>query len=1031
MPRARLIFDGDWVYTEKEARIHKLTQDAENKIESIPGVIDNVNSTSTTDALSANMGKALQDQINNLAWMGTFLSNWDCTTGLPETEPTQDPYTYKAWNYYIVSKVSDILWGNKRPHWSQYNHWVPSTTIETGEIHMNDWYIYDWIQWLIQPAWDRTITIDDMLKPDSRNPVENRAVYSALSQKQDEIFDLGTIREWAAAWATAIQPEDNITKLTNNIGYQTAGDVASAINDAIEWSKYVWPTAPSLATEWMLWYDTTNDILKVYDWTNWNPVDTDTTYTNWTYLTLNWTTFDVDTNTIATKTYVDTQVAESISSWSIAPQNPTEWQLWYDTVNHILNIYNWTSWVPVDTNTTYSAWTYLTLTWTTFDVNINTIATKNYVDTSFTSKISNAGYSGNWSWVTDVAPSKNVVYNKIESLKEFTPESAWNTEDILEKTATWYDWTWLKTINWQKITGTWDINTSWWIAWYWDSALVWLFANANWWNFWLLNSQAQYATNSTYEANRADNTKTWNWALEITVSSPTALSSIDSIKRYNVYYNIWWLSNSTTWAIRPSWSISDQVKTDIIPMYWTTTNYTVYDYRATSSVPDEHVYIASINKQWTHINEYKIDGAYDSTTKTNYWFWLWADRSEYCYFYPNTSTGSVDRAVFSLDVQSSSWQRWFAPFAVGNNWRYIYYIKDWSSAWWSPSNLWVINLWVFDTSAKTDDFNVWNSQDVWWNRAWKWYQVWNDIRIYFYKYFGSNPATDYQWWYFKLATNTKAVTSVTNMTYEEVTEFLNNHPCWVYDNFTNWNLLINCEETADWYAYFNWEKVWKGYFTRWRDNNKKEYWYSWANLILFSWTDWYINLEVWWNVVEKWQANWKWWWMMPDLTSPKKYSSSTPITTSNASISLKAKWLWSWWSITLQPTSNNLQDVAQFRMRWTGSLDESTWMEIWTSWLDSSHWDVLAVAWDLRQNTSINIIWDITRYNKVAIYRSVHALTYELWYIDEIFPYYMPDGAYHIAIDISDNSHCSVISADRKTYSSDCATTWTLIIWYN
>jgi hypothetical protein len=31
-------------------------------------------------------------------------------------------------------------------------------------------------------------------------------------------------------------------------------------------------TAPQNPTEWMLWYDTVNDVLKTYDWTNWNEV---------------------------------------------------------------------------------------------------------------------------------------------------------------------------------------------------------------------------------------------------------------------------------------------------------------------------------------------------------------------------------------------------------------------------------------------------------------------------------------------------------------------------------------------------------------------------------------------------------------------------------------------------------------------------------------------------------------------------------------------------------------------------------------
>lgn len=555
MPKARLVFDGDWVYTEKEARIHKLTQETETKIDNIPGVVDDVHSTSTTDALSANMGKYLQDQIDNMSWTTTFLSTWDCTTWLPETDPSVDPYIYKTWNYYIVSNVADSWWTNYKPHWSTYTHWTPSTAVETEAVEMNDWYIYDGSQWILQPSWGKVIVIDDMLKPDSKNAVENRAVYSALTQKQNNILDLATIREWATAGSTAIQPWDNITELTNNAGYQTAWDVAIAIDEAMwtivddvntktfylssmndlvhaqeaydwyqswktpiislteqwnanksrtyilktyldnnldynvlcfvsfyvdqvnqtvinwwseltfkrlnikatkqwvvteivtyntgesnpsfwkflspwvnygnavytpeypgspatkkyvddtvesatEWSKYVWPTSPSNPTEGMLWYDTTNDILKAYDWTNWKPVDTNTTYSNWTYLTLNGTTFDVDTTSIATKSYVDEEVQNAISSWTTSPSNPVTWQLWYDTTNNVLKIYNGTSWDPVDTNTTYSAGTWLSLNGTTFSV-----------DSSISWMVSDTAYSASWDGDTTHSPSKNAVYD--------------------------------------------------------------------------------------------------------------------------------------------------------------------------------------------------------------------------------------------------------------------------------------------------------------------------------------------------------------------------------------------------------------------------------------------------------------------------------------------------------------------------------------------------------------------------------------------------------------------------------------------
>lgn len=459
MPKWRLVFNGDNLYTEKDARIYKLKSSVSSKIDAIPWVIDSLDSTSSTDALSANMGKELQDQITELSWVWTFLSTWDATTWLPGSEPQEDPYTYRAGNYYIVSHIGAT---NYKPHWSTYTQWVPSTTVETDTISVNDWYLFDWATWVRQPAWSRQITIDSALSTTSTNAVENRVVTSALNWKQDAISDLATIRAWASAWATALQKLDNISELTNNIGYQTAWDVTSAINTAIQtlapdwvwtwvltlqknsttidtfsanatqnktidisvpttvaelsdasdyatktyvdteiWkSKSSWTVAPSNPTAWQLWYDTTNNILKVYDWTNWNPVDTNTTYSNWTYLTLNGTTFDVDTTSIATKSYVDEEVQNAISSWTTSPSNPVTWQLWYDTTNNVLKIYNGTSWDPVDTNTTYSAGTWLSLNGTTFSV-----------DSSISWMVSDAAYSASWDGDTTHSPSKNAVYD--------------------------------------------------------------------------------------------------------------------------------------------------------------------------------------------------------------------------------------------------------------------------------------------------------------------------------------------------------------------------------------------------------------------------------------------------------------------------------------------------------------------------------------------------------------------------------------------------------------------------------------------
>ena len=58
------------------------------------------------------------------------------------------------------------------------------------------------------------------------------------------------------------------------------------VDDNISWAVSKWSTAPSSPVEWQLWYDTTNDVLKSYNWTAWVEVwwwiKNNTTWTTYT-----------------------------------------------------------------------------------------------------------------------------------------------------------------------------------------------------------------------------------------------------------------------------------------------------------------------------------------------------------------------------------------------------------------------------------------------------------------------------------------------------------------------------------------------------------------------------------------------------------------------------------------------------------------------------------------------------------------------------------------------------------------------------
>lgn len=98
--------------------------------------------------------------------IGKFLALWDCSTGLPETDPADGvPYTYTTGDFYIISAVDSTT--NYMPNGSTYDG-TASTTADSGHTEINDMYFYDGALWrrlknsepsLSTEAW--TFTLED------------------------------------------------------------------------------------------------------------------------------------------------------------------------------------------------------------------------------------------------------------------------------------------------------------------------------------------------------------------------------------------------------------------------------------------------------------------------------------------------------------------------------------------------------------------------------------------------------------------------------------------------------------------------------------------------------------------------------------------------------------------------------------------------------------------------------------------------------------------------------------------------------
>ena len=332
-------------------------------------VVDALDSTSTTSALSANQGRILDWKIADMMGLGKFLSLWNSTTGQPISFPLSTPYTYTTWDYFIIEVTGTT---NYKPNGSSYTGTASSTT-ESEEIEVWDVYVYDWQAWLLQSNHGKTVTFANI----AGLPSDNTALDNALDAKQDAL----------TAWTNISITNNTISADGLTIlsyGSSTWNDFITAYNrwwivycrassnsNPASWTQgrmafmaYLNnPTAPT-EVEFQYYRSMTShsasqqgDQVFVYkltnaSWWTWtvttreasSKIATSTgltsSYSNGTLTLSNTWVTSVNSGTWAV-TVNDIKVASS------APSTPSEWMAWYDSTNDVLKIYDGSNWTAV------------------------------------------------------------------------------------------------------------------------------------------------------------------------------------------------------------------------------------------------------------------------------------------------------------------------------------------------------------------------------------------------------------------------------------------------------------------------------------------------------------------------------------------------------------------------------------------------------------------------------------------------------------------------------------------------------------
>ena len=349
----------------------------------VPTIVDNLTTQSATSTLSANQGYVLKWLIDNLMAQWRFLSLWNCATGMPISFPLATPYTYITWDYFMVEVVDSDT--NYRPTGSSYNG-TASSTAETWEVEVWDYYVYDWTVWLLASNHWKEVSFSNL----AWQPSDNANLSTALNSKQNNWIEV------------------NVT---------TAYDTAAKV-----WTTTAWNYTPA----------------------------------KWDFILVNFVNgCSVNSPTLN----IDGSGAKQIRTGA---SQPWSWVfgLWNTENSNIkaLFYYDWEyyrCWSTTNTNTTYSAMS--VNEWKTGTATSARTMRADYLKQIIKyHSVSDTAYASSWDWATDIAPSKNAVYNKIESLD--LPIISDTAPTTPTQWMIWYDTTndKLKTYNWSSWDEAWS-----------------------------------------------------------------------------------------------------------------------------------------------------------------------------------------------------------------------------------------------------------------------------------------------------------------------------------------------------------------------------------------------------------------------------------------------------------------------------------------------------------------------------------------------------------------------------------------------
>ena len=582
---------------KKLYREFTLADDLIAKINAIPKVINNLESESATDALSANMGRVLKEMINNIE------IEIDDHLDILSENPVQNKVITEALTGYAL--LADVNTKTFFMDWSKLPN--DPDNIEVANEVVN--FMNEWGKALIE-YWPLTYVAN-------KYPVESwdrrYAFYSfdTFSLSNDSILDIDVL-QFVLSWWTVT----DVTKTNNSIltidSYLDAASENPVANQAIvlalagKANITVWTTPEANPTWWDLWFNTNNGDIQYYDWTQWSSMwwwgwwgTWDVVWPNgavdWNIVLFDWVTWKVIKDSwisLADKANLsDINVKVFYLANTSDTVNAKAAYDWYDAWNLPIIVYSWEAYIfswssansIIFSSKTFSSnnntdWAIerreveIDKTWWVYSISTST-QTNHFLDT-------NTNYSSPYTPQYNGSPATKQYVDTWLATKQ-NVLTAWTriTIDPVTNVIS-ADISWVMTYKW-NVTDVSDLqnisNPSVWDCWYVENAQEmyawdWTQWNNIWWTSVDLTNYFNMQTNTT------DNITEWSINKFVTIAEKNAWNGKQDQIIWWQYITIWsdWRTINCDLAPYAAWnwiSIVGQTIENTMPFNpgnWTT-----------------------------------------------------------------------------------------------------------------------------------------------------------------------------------------------------------------------------------------------------------------------------------------------------------------------------------------------------------------------------------------------------------------------------------------------------------------------------